>query len=60
MEKVPFHQMNQKKSGDVDLGTSPSQSKLSVKERKTLLKKQKAANDQEIKFLKLQHDQNEA
>jgi hypothetical protein len=37
--------MTQKKNKDFDLGTAQESSHLSVKERKNLLKKQKAHND---------------
>lgn len=38
--------MTQKKQqAEFDLGTGPSQGHLSAKERKNLLKKQKASND---------------
>ena len=60
VEKVPFasHAQTQKRSGDFTL--APENAHLSVQERKNLLEKQKAENDEQIEHLREMHSQNKA
>lgn len=61
VEKVPMaqqHSLTQKRVKGFTL--APENANLSIEERKNLLEKQKAENDQEIENFKLQHAQNEA
>jgi hypothetical protein len=50
--------LTQKKVGDFTL--APENAHLSVQERKNLLEKQKAENDEQIEHLREMHSQNKA
>jgi hypothetical protein len=62
VEKVPFahHTLSQKRGTHGEFTLAPENANLSIQERKNLLEKQKAENDQQIEQLRLQHAQNEA